>query len=39
MVRGGSFSNTGDGSTNTTRKSYPAGAKLSHLGFRVVREK
>jgi formylglycine-generating enzyme required for sulfatase activity/serine/threonine protein phosphatase PrpC len=39
IVRGGSFSNTGDGSTNTRRKSYPAGAKLSHLGFRVVREK
>ena len=39
IVRGGSFSNTGDGSTNTRRKSYPAGAKLSHLGFRVIREK
>jgi len=39
IVRGGSFSNTGTSSTNTRREKYPAGSKLSHIGFRVVREK
>lgn len=39
VVRGGSFSNTGNSSTNTRRDKYPAGSKLTHIGFRVVREK
>jgi len=39
VVRGGSFSNTGSSSTNTRREKYPAGTKLTHIGFRVVREK
>lgn len=39
IVRGGSFSNAGSGSTNTRREKYNAGSKLSHIGFRVVREK
>jgi len=39
MVRGGSFSNAGNGSSNVKREKLKAGAKLSHVGFRVVREK
>ena len=39
IVRGGSFSNAGDGSSNTKRAKYTAGTKLTHIGFRVVREK
>jgi formylglycine-generating enzyme required for sulfatase activity/serine/threonine protein phosphatase PrpC len=39
VVRGGSFSNTGSSSNNTRRDKYPAGSKLTHIGFRVVREK
>jgi formylglycine-generating enzyme required for sulfatase activity/serine/threonine protein phosphatase PrpC len=39
VVRGGSFSNAGDGSNNTKRAKYTAGTKLTHIGFRVVREK
>jgi len=37
VVRGGSFSNAGSGSTNTRREKYNAGSKLTHIGFRVVR--
>ena len=39
VVRGGSFSNAGNGISNTRREKYNAGSKLSHIGFRVVREK
>lgn len=39
IVRGGSFSNAGNNSTNTRREKYPAGSKLSHIGFRIVRKK
>ena len=39
VARGGSFSNAGSGSTNTRREKYNAGSRLTHIGFRVVREK
>ncbi len=39
VVRGGSFSNAGSSVTNTRREKYSAGSRLTHLGFRVVREK
>lgn len=39
MTRGGSFSNAGNGITNTSRQKHHADSKLTHLGFRLVREK
>ena len=39
LVRGGSFSNAGNGSNNARREKYRAGSKLTHIGFRVVRPK
>ena len=38
VVRGGSFSNSGNGSSNVKRSKYKAGSRLTHIGFRVVRE-
>ncbi len=39
VVRGGSFSNASSAVTNTRRDKYNAGTKLTHIGFRIVREK
>ncbi len=38
VARGGSFSNASSGVTNTRREKYNAGTKLTHIGFRIVRE-